>query len=134
MLSIFPDLFTYSLIAPFVLRIALGSFFVLQGIRRHKEDSMGWNALWVNKKLGTYTVAAILAKIQIIIGVLLFVGLFTQVAGILALLFVWVEWFKKRTNGTTIPFQELWLAVLVTVIGLSLLFLGAGSLAIDLPL
>jgi len=134
MLSIFPDLFTYSLVAPFILRIAVGGFFILQGTRRHKEDRVVWDTFWSDKKIGSHAIAPILAKIQIVVGVFLFIGLFTQIAATLAAIFVWGEWFRKRMNGNNVPFQELWMTVLVSVIGISLLFLGAGALAIDLPL
>ena len=133
MLSIFPELFTYALIAPFILRIGLGVYFISQGIRHRKEDALAWDALWSEVKIGSSPVAPILAKIQIVVGVLLFVGLYTQVAAILAVIFAGVEW-HKRTRVASLPFQELWTTVMVIVIAVSLLFLGAGFLAFDLPL
>lgn len=142
MLSIFPNLLTYSLFAPFVLRLALGSFFILQGIRRIRQDAPAWNSLWgsdsgsVKMENGAavpWTLASVLARLQILIGAFIFIGLFTQVVTILAILFVWVEWFKRsRTNPHS--FSELWGIIFVTAIGISLLFLGAGYLAFDLPL
>lgn len=134
MLSIFPELFTYSLIAPFILRIALGGYFILQGAHRRKAgDDPAWDALWNNAKIGSLPTAPVLAKIQIIIGVLLFVGLYTQVAAILAIIFVGIEW-RKQSQTAPLPFQELRVTVLAGAIGVSLLFLGAGFLAFDLPL
>lgn len=143
MLSIFPNLFTYSLFAPFVLRLALGSFFILQGLRRIRQDAPAWNSIWgsqlgdaVKTENGSavpWTLASVLARLQILIGVFIFIGLFTQVTALVAIAFVWVEWFKRaRTNPHT--FSELWGIIFVTAICIGLLFLGAGFLAFDLPL
>ena len=134
MLSTFSELFPYALVAPFVLRIVLGGYFILQGARRRKaDDGLAWDALWVNVKIGSLPVAPILAKIQIVIGVLLFIGLYTQIATILAIIFVGLEW-RKRTKSSRLSFQELWMTIMVAAIAVSLLFLGAGFLAFDLPL
>jgi len=137
MLSIFPELFTYALVAPFVLRVALGSYFIVQGLRRHKQDTMVWENLWSKNgapiKIGSLKVAPVLVKIQIVLGVLLFVGLYTQVAAILVLIFAGAEIFMKHKQSP-LTFNEKWFTVIVGAMSLSLLFLGAGFLAIDLPL
>lgn len=133
MLSIFPDLFTYGIVAPFILRIAVGGFFMWQGVRRRKEEMASWDALWVGKKIGSLPLSPILAKVQIVIGIFLFVGLYTQVAAILAGVFVWAE-FQKKSQTVRPSFQELWMSIIMTAVLISLLFLGAGILAFDLPL
>lgn len=133
MLSVFPELFTYALVAPFILRITLGGYFLLLGLRRHKEDAFTWNSLWNNKSIGSLPIAPALAKAQIIIGLFLIVGLYTQIATLVALVFIWLEWFKRYRTAKP-NFQELWSTIFVTAISLSLLFIGAGFLAFDLPL
>ena len=133
MLSTFPELFTYALVAPFILRIVLGGFFVFQGIRRHKQDSTSWNTLWGDMKIGSLHVAPILVKIQIVIGILLFVGLYTQISAILAIIFIVVELYK-RNNFARLNSQEVWSGIFMVSVALSLLFLGAGLLAFDYPL
>lgn len=133
MLSIFPELFTYGIVAPFILRIAIGGFFIWQGIRRRKEEMTSWDALWVGKKIGSLPPSPILAKTQIVIGIFLLVGLYTQVAAILAGIFIWVE-FRKKSQTARPSFQELWMNIIMTAVLVSLLFLGAGILAFDLPL
>ncbi len=133
MLSLFPNLFTFGLIAPFFIRLAVGIFFILQGTRRQKEEAFQWNALWNDKKIGSVTLSSILAKLQIVVGVLLAIGLFTQAAAIVALVFVWAEWFLKRRTAM-LTFQETWFTVLISAISIALLFLGAGFFAFDLPL
>jgi len=133
MLSIFPELFTYGIVAPFILRVAIGGFFIWQGVRRRKEEMTSWDTLWVGKKIGSLPLSPILAKVQIVIGIFLFVGLYTQIAAILAGIFVWVE-FHKKSKTARPTFVEFWMNIIVTAVLVSLLFLGAGILAFDLPL
>ena len=133
MLSIFPELFTYALVAPFLLRIVLGGFFVYQGVRRHKQDAGSWAALWNNAKIGSLAIAPLLTKIQIVIGVLIFVGLYTQVSIIFAAVFVGLELFR-RNRITRLTMAEIWPSIFIITVAASLLFLGAGLLAFDLPL
>ncbi|HLP44120.1 MAG TPA: DoxX family membrane protein [Candidatus Nanoarchaeia archaeon] len=133
MLSIFPELFTYSLFAPFILRLVLGAYFMYTGIRHHKEDAALWNTVWNDKKIGSWTVGSILAKVQIAIGVLLILGLWTQIAAILVIVFNKVEWYKRHKFNTE-PIAALWPKIFISAIAFSLLFLGAGFLAADLPL
>jgi|CXWK01.1.fsa_nt_gi uncharacterized membrane protein YphA (DoxX/SURF4 family) len=133
MLSTFPELFTFGLAAPFVLRVLLGCFFIFQGLRRHKQDAVAWNALWNDAHIGSLKLAPILTKIQVILGVLLFVGLYTQISAIIAILFIAAVWY--RTFGFSRPsFTDAWISLFPAVIAFSLLFLGAGLLAFDLPL
>ncbi len=136
MLSTFPELFTYALLAPFILRIVLGGFFIFQGIRRHKQDSQestAWANFWGNKKIGSLSIAPILTKVQIVLGIFLFVGLYTQISAILAIVFVLVEAYKRNSNAR-LSFQEVWMLIFTIAMAKSLLFLGAGLLAFDLPL
>ncbi len=133
MLSLFPNLFTYSLVAPFIIRIVLGAFFLYYGIRHHKEEAAAWNSVWNDKKIGSWTVGSILAKVEIVIGVLLVLGLWTQAAAILVIVFNKVEWYKKHGMGWS-PVPEVWTKIFISAMGLALLFLGAGFLATDLPL
>jgi len=133
MLSVFPDLFTYGLVAPFILRISIGAFFVLLGIRRLKNDAPAWDILWTDIKIGSLPLGPIFAKVQILIGIFLFIGLYTQVVALLAIVFIWGEAFRKNKR-VHLSFQELWMTLLLSAICVSFLFLGAGFLAFDLPL
>lgn len=133
MLSVFPELLTFSLVAPFILRITIGGFMVFLGIRRRKVEVVTWDSLWSDTKIGSVPLGPVLAKIQIVIGIFIFIGLYTQIAVLLALAFIWLEYYKKsKALQTTL--HELWLTIFMTAINISLLFLGAGLLAFDLPL
>jgi uncharacterized membrane protein YphA (DoxX/SURF4 family) len=109
MLSIFPSLLTYGLLAPLILRLAAA----LQ---------LGYSGY---KLLGQPAAGRLIGATQLLAALLLFVGLWTQpVALILALLIV--VWPDR-----TIPAPQ---RSLMIVILLSLVFTGPGFLAIDLPL
>ncbi len=133
MLSIFPELFTYTLFAPLILRITVGAYFIMVGLRRHKEDAPAWNSLWNDFRFHNVPVAPVLAKLQVAIGAFIFVGLFTQVAVIVAIAFMWAEWFK-RNRTARLGLHEMWILIFLSVICVSLLLLGAGLMAFDLPL
>lgn len=133
MLSLFPEFFTYSLIAPFILRIALGGYFISRGIRQHREDSSAWNSLWGTFKIKDWSLGTIVAKIEIVIGGLLFIGLFTQAAALATIVFVAIEWYKKHKFDRA-PFADVWSSLFVICIAIAILFLGAGFMAFDLPL
>ena len=133
MLSVFPELFTYWLIAPFILRIVLGAYFLYTGIRHHNIDSETWNMVWNNKKIGSQAVGSILAKVQIGLGVLFVIGLWTQIIAIIAITLNKIEWYKRhKFTWNTSP--DIWPKIFISAICLALLFLGAGFFAVDLPL
>lgn len=132
MLSIFPDLLTFWLLAPFILRSIIGIIFIYFGaskiwlekyrrINFFKEIGGGMISFWV------------VSVIEIIGGIFLVLGLFTQLTA-LALLFIiiaatYIKIRKPELLDNTLEFYILAIAVLV-----SLVFLGPGFWAIDLPL
>jgi uncharacterized membrane protein YphA (DoxX/SURF4 family) len=110
MLSVFPELFNYSQIAPFLLRVALGIILISSF---DKTD----------KKFGI---------IKILMSILLLIGLFVQptVIVIIAVLLAEVIILKKKN----LPIEKKSLTVLIIVVCVSLLFLGPGLFSFDLPL
>jgi len=133
-LSIFPDLLTFWLVAPFILRIIIGLIFVYFGISKiWKEKERKINFF---KKIGFSTGVVcfwITSILEIIGGVFLILGLFIQPTALVLLLVVMGAIYSKIRHpellDNTLEFFILLLAVL-----LSLLFLGAGFWAIDLPI
>jgi len=122
MLSIFPDLLTFWLVVPLILRVTAGLIFIYFGV----------STIWKKRErsiLATWVTPAI----EIIGGVLLVLGFLTQLAALILLVFVAGTVYAKirRPNifDNTLEFYILLLAVLF-----SLLFLGSGFFAIDLPL
>ena len=84
---------------------------------------------WIKYK----TPQKILATIFAVLGLLLFVGLYTQVAALLAIIFLCWDLFQNiKKHGVTLEQKMIFTFVIVILI--SLLFTGPGFLAFDLPL
>ncbi|MSU45128.1 MAG: hypothetical protein EXS47_00630 [Candidatus Zambryskibacteria bacterium] len=114
-LSIFPDLLTFNLLAPALLRLACGLFLLYLGWERYKKPYK-WS-------LFAY----------VIVGILLILGLYTQIAVIVALIILKFDFWESRKT-TSISREKYILQVMVNVVLISLLFTGPGFLAFDLPL
>ena len=108
-LSLFPNLFTYQLIGIFILRIALGLTFIRQG----------------------YRIAKAIDWAMIVIGIMLLIGLYTQIVAVVAALMMLSLVVKEIRQR---QFDNLNYHLLVLAISLAFLTLGAGAFAIDLPL
>ena len=107
-LSFFPSLLDLARLAPVILRLAVAIIFLAQASSNFKQG----------KKAGS--------GVRTIIGILLLLGLYTQGAA-LAGIAITIWDFKKKSDDRRLLF-------LLGTILLSLLFLGAGLWAFDLPL
>ena len=134
MLNPFPELLAYSLLAPFILRLALGLIFLDLGVLKLRGERGRWiasfEALYLRPADFFVTLYAL---IQIVGGLLLIVGLWTQVAALAFVIFsgieLYVEWRAKEIFK-----RDLFFHLLIFVISLSLLITGAGAYAFDIPL
>ena len=114
-LATFPQLLTFGLVAPLLLRLTVGFLRLGAGwVRWNKEYK--WTAI-----------------LYFISSVLIIIGLYTQVAVIVALVLVVFDYFLERKAGN-LNREKMALTVLMKVILISLLFTGPGFLAFDLPL
>lgn len=134
MLNPFPELLVYSMLAPFLLRIIAGFIFIDLGILLFKGEKERWllslNTLHIpNPKL----VVKILGVIEIVGGVALLLGAYTQIAALILALLTFIEIYIEYKNPEVIK-RTFVFYLLVLVITLSLLFSGAGAFAFDLPL
>jgi uncharacterized membrane protein YphA (DoxX/SURF4 family) len=119
MLSLFPSLLVFGLVAPFLLRVTLGAVLIF----------------WSYGKLKARKSAAanVVSLIEGISGILLVIGLYTQLAALAAAIIFFVHLVKKLqtkslfTDGVNYYF-------ILFIIAISLLLLGPGILAFDLPL
>ncbi len=109
MLSFLPDLLTWWLVAPVILRAGLGFVLLYQAYRTREEHLK-------------------LSLVEIVLGLLIIIGWLTQLAGLALVLVLIYKLIKKIGDSNTL--------ILQLTIALSLLFLGAGhfAFAIDLPL
>lgn len=119
MLSLFPDLLTYGQVAPFLLRITLGAVLLFWSYKTCKGSKSRQTTAF--------------AVLHFIIGFLLVIGLYTQLAALVASIILLVHLIKKIkmraffTDGINYYF-------LLLAISLSILFLGSGIFSFDLPL
>ena len=127
MLSVFPALLDFSIIAVFLLRITVGFFFILFGTRLIQ---VAWSTKDVSvfvKGVGmTYGIA------KFMVGALLTAGLFTQVAAVFGALLSALTILQDAP--TAFARSDKQVQILLIVICVSLLFLGPGLFAVDFPL
>lgn len=133
-LSLFPDLFTYELLAVTLLRVFLGLTFVYYGVLKLFSRRASYRARFLKlcPRVGAHLHSTI-GIIEIIAGLMLFVGLYTQAAAIVFAALNFIAADLKLRHPKILPNPSL-LYVSLAIISLSLLFLGPGIFAIDLPL
>lgn len=134
MLSIFPDLLTFWLAAPLVLRVSVGLIFVYFGAMKIWKERERRTSFFRDISFGTGILSFwFIAGIELVGGILLVLGLFTQIAALtllpIAIGALYVKIRRPHLLDNTIEFYVLLIATL-----LALLVLGPGFFAIDLPL
>lgn len=134
MLNPFPELLALSLLGPFILRVVIGLIFVDLGYLKFRSEKQRW--LTSFETLGLRPAdffVPLYGLLQMVGGLMLLVGLWTQVAALAFVIFtgieLYVEWKAREIFKRDIVFH-----LLIFVISLSLLFSGAGAYAIDIPL
>jgi uncharacterized membrane protein YphA (DoxX/SURF4 family) len=122
MLSLFPSFLTYGLVAPLVIRLVLGVTLAYFGYRKvvDRGDSSGSNS-------PTYGV------MEIVLGIFLLVGLFTQLAALLNVVILLIKLGFKAKQGKLFS-DGVNYYVLLLAMAISLIFSGPGFFAFDLPL
>jgi uncharacterized membrane protein YphA (DoxX/SURF4 family) len=133
MLSVFPSLFNYMLVGPLILRLALGGAFLYAGLKlfRNKERSA-----FVFESLGMrpgIRYAFFLGLLESVAGVLVVIGLFLQPVVIVLALISLVILFARINRPDLIHSPASYYFMLLAI-ALSLLVLGPGFYAFDLPL
>src|SRR3989344_2291663 len=134
MLNVFPDLLNYSLLAPFILRLVIGVIFLDLGMLKFKSEKQRWLASFETLGLRPTTLfVPLYGLLQIVGGLMLIAGLWTQVAALAFVIFtgaeLYIEWSAREVLKRDMVFY-----LLIFTISLSLLLTGAGAYAIDIPL
>jgi len=119
--SLFPEFYSYALIAPFLLRIVLAVTFIRYGAKGFGETSS-----LLSKTIG---------GIMLALGAILALGLFTQAAalGIIALLAL-IKILKSKISMTSIVPGSKMITVFMATIAIAIFLLGPGLFSFDLPL
>jgi uncharacterized membrane protein YphA (DoxX/SURF4 family) len=121
-LSLFPVLLSYQQLAPFLIRIVLGVTLAYFGY--HKILGKGQSSGSNSKTYG---------GIEVIVAIFLIIGLWTQLAALLnaAILIIKLGFKIKEKKFLSDGINYY---VLLLTMAISLIFTGAGFLAIDYPL
>jgi uncharacterized membrane protein YphA (DoxX/SURF4 family) len=126
MLSAFPQLFNYSLFAIAGLRIVFGLWFITYGYSTlFKKGSQ--------EEKDSPPFEKGISSLTLVVGLFTFIGLFTQIAILVGLFILLLKWYTDvKTKKVR---KEIFIfGFYIIIIGLALLFLGPGALAVDLPL
>ena len=134
MLSIFPELLTYQLLAPFVIRVVLGFLLLNLGYLKLHSERRRWTVSLETVKIrpGQFWVS-VLGLAQVVGGALLVVGAFTQLVALIFTVIFLAELYLELKQEEILK-RSVGFYLLLTAASLSLLFSGAGFLAVDLPL
>lgn len=133
MLSIFPQLFTYQQIAPLILRVVLGIIFLVHGYPKFFKQFSGtvqfFDSVGIRPaKFWVFVVGAV----EFFGGIALILGIFTQIAAGLIAVNMLVAILKvKKAQGFAGGYE---FDLILMAAAISLLFLGPGIFAFDLPL
>ena len=134
MLSVFPTLFSYGLLVPFVFRIVVGIFFVLSGYKNiTKKRELKIALLSRSNSSSRELWLWVISSLEIVGGLFMTVGLYTQVVALIFSAVLLLATVNKRKNPEVAALSEGTLLLLL-LISASLLFLGPGFYAFDFPL
>lgn len=134
MLNTFPTLLAFGLFAPLFLRLALGLTFFFIGISSVTQRKESYIERFSRQNF-PFPKACLwtLGIIEILVGIFITVGLYTQISALVALYFSFNLLILERGENKVLPHTSL-LYVILAAISISLLFSGAGFLAFDFPL
>jgi len=134
MLNPFPDLLVYSLLAPFILRVVAGLIFMNLGVLAFKNEKERWVISLSTLNIPNPRMAVkIFGVIEIISGISLILGFYTQIAALILALLTFTEAYVEYKDPAILK-RNFVFYIMLLAITLSLLLSGAGAFAIDLPL
>ena len=131
-LNTFPELLTFGILAPLILRVVLGFIAIDLGYLKIGKEKLRWQKLFelIHFHPGKYFVKA-LAYVEILGGLMLILGGYTQIVAIVfSVMFLCeaiIEYREETLEVRNLPFY-----VLMFAISLSLIFSGAGAFALDI--
>jgi hypothetical protein len=127
MFSTFPALLDFSQIAVTFLRITVGLFFLLFGLRL---TLVAWSIK--EKNFAVRFVGVLYGLAKLLTGVFLTLGAYTQIAAIVGAILSSLTFFQGFSSFNFKSAQQVQL--LLFVLCLAFLFLGPGLFSIDIPL
>jgi uncharacterized membrane protein YphA (DoxX/SURF4 family) len=135
MLNTFPELLNYAILAPTMIRFLLSFVLITTGVTMIKPSTRAlFSAYFASKE---YPLASFLpwkfATVQILLGIFLFFGFFTQISSLIAIYIFFSLFYIENRAEKILPHTSNFYLVMI-IISMTLLFTGAGAFAVDLPL
>jgi len=121
-LSLFPYLLSYQQVGPFLIRIVLGVTLAYFGY--HKILGTGQSSGSNSKTYGV---------VEMLVAIFLIIGFWTQLAALLNAIILIIKLGFKIRQGKFLS-DGVNYYILLLIMAISLIFTGAGFLAIDYPL
>ena len=129
----FPDLLTYALLAPLILRVTAAAFFAYLATHHFRNKKTAAPELSILNQHTAVFALGVYALIEALVAIGLFLGFYTQIAALVGLVVCLKVLFLRRGLHHLAPLTRS-TYILLGIICLSLLFTGAGAFAFDLPL
>ena len=134
MLNTFPNLLTYGIFAPFILRIIVGVILLELGYLKLGKEKGAWKMFFETIHFKpAHLFVTLFAAVEIVAGFFLITGYLTQISALVMSVILFAEAYVEFRDGTLIK-RDIVFYVLLLAICLSLLLTGAGAFAFDLPL
>lgn len=132
--NIFPELFSFSIVAPLILRVILGFIFFNLGFLKLGKEKNGWTeSLKILGVKPAYFFTIILGIVEIAGGLFLIAGAYTQLVALI-LAVISISELLIEYKEESILKRDMVFYLLIAGICCSLLLTGAGFLAVDVPL
>src|SRR5439155_19841437 len=118
----------YSLVAPLILRVVLGFILVNLGYLKATSEKARWGIVFefLNIKEHQVLAAQIVGLIEIVGGLALIVGFYTQLAALVFVVLNGIEMYIEYKNSMLIK-RNIVFYILIFAIALSLSFSRAGN-------
>lgn len=135
MINPFPLLLDYHIVAPVLIRLAVGIFFISFGwnkLTKEREHKLNFFESIGLRPVGVYV--TLLGLLEIVVGICLIIGFATQIAAIITAIITLVSYIIKKRSPEML-FSPSSVYGLLFIMSLSLLLTGAGlpSLSFDMP-
>lgn len=134
MLSIFPELLSFSLLGIFIIRAVIGLTLILISIQILfiKKNSLVENIKNKGVLFAKYSIL-LLGSVSLLSGAFMLVGFLVQISAIVSsYLFLNIMYLDSRSDN--VLKQSRMFYIIMSLISISFLFIGPGIFSVDLPL
>lgn len=133
--SLFPYLLDYQMLGIFMVRATLGLIFVYFAYEKYFHERRERIEFFEKLKLRPAKVFfGVVALAELVAGIGLTIGLYTQAFAIVTGVLMTLASFIKHHRPSVLPKNTIEFYIILAIASFALLFLGAGAFAVDLPL